>query len=123
MTTKPWDVKEMTVDYSPFSICQKLKHGKLDVQDNAYETLVLAYNKELDVLVSANFIIKSNVKKERSPPYSEDVVANSKEETTNMEDSTLMATPQSTIGSNELNEPPMEPSSAQYVKKRVWGRI
>ncbi len=40
-----------------------------------------------------------------------------------MEDSTLVATPQFAMGSNKLNEPPMEPNLAQYVRKRVWQHI
>jgi hypothetical protein len=90
------------------------------LEDDGYETPILAYIKELDVLVSASSITKRDIKEESSPPYSEDVVVDSKEETTNMEDSTPTTTPQSAIGSNELNDPPMEPNSIQYIMKRVW---
>ncbi len=48
---------------------QKWPNNVSNVEDNAYETLVFAYNKELDVLVPANSITKSNVKEESSPPY------------------------------------------------------
>jgi hypothetical protein len=61
-----------------------------DVEDNTYETLLFAYNKKLDVLVLDNSITKSDVEEESSPPYSKDVMTNSKEEMTNMEDSTRM---------------------------------
>jgi hypothetical protein len=42
----------------------------------------------------------------------------SKEEMTNMENSTPTTTPQSATSSNEHNEPLMEPSSTQYVRKK-----
>jgi Leucine-rich repeat (LRR) protein len=74
----------------------------------------------LDVFVLANSITISNVEEESSPPYSEDVVINSKKEIKNLEYTTLMATPQFSTGSNELNDPPMAPNLAQYVRKRVW---
>ncbi len=63
----------------------------------------------------ANYIIKSNVEEESSPPYLEDIVTNSKKEMMNLEDTTLASTPQSTMGSNNLNNPPMVPDLAQYV--------
>ncbi len=44
---------------------------------------------------------------------------NSEEKTMNMEDTTPVATPQFATSSNELNNPPMEPDLAQYVKKRL----
>jgi hypothetical protein len=93
------------------------------VEDNAYKTLVFVYSRELDVIVSTSSIIKCYVEKESSPPYSEDVVMDLEKEMMNMEDSTPMATPQSVMGSNKLNEPPMEPNLAQYVRKRVWQHI
>lgn len=93
------------------------------VEDDAYKTLVFVYNKELDVFVSTSSNIKCYVEKESSPPYSKDAVMDSKKEMTNMEDSTLVATPQFAMGSNKLNEPPMEPNLAQYVRKRVWQHI
>jgi hypothetical protein len=40
-----------------------------NAKKNAYETLILAYSRELDLLVLANFIIKSDVEEENSPPY------------------------------------------------------
>jgi DNA-binding transcriptional regulator GbsR (MarR family) len=63
------------------------------VEDNVYKKQVLAYNKELDVLVSANFITISDLEEENPPPYSKDVVTNSKEEMTNLENTTPTATP------------------------------
>jgi hypothetical protein len=74
----------------------------------------------LDIFISASFIIKSDVKEEGPPPYSKDVMTNSKEETMNMEDTTLTATPQSTTSSNDLKDPPMETGSIQYVRKKMW---
>jgi hypothetical protein len=62
-------------------------------EDNAYKTLVLAYNIKLNLLVLTNSIIGSSVEEESSPPYPEDVVINSEEKTTNSEDTTLTATP------------------------------
>jgi hypothetical protein len=63
------------------------------IEDDAYETPILIYNKELDVLVSANSIIRSDVEEESSPPYSKDAMMNYEEETTNLEDTTLVVTP------------------------------
>jgi hypothetical protein len=61
----------------------------------------------LDVLVSANSITRNDVEEENSPLYLEDVVMDSEEEMTNLENTTPIVTPQSTIGSNKLNGPPM----------------
>jgi len=47
------------------------------------------------------------VEEENSPLYLEDVVMDSEEEMTNLENTTPIVTPQSTIGSNKLNGPPM----------------
>jgi Leucine-rich repeat (LRR) protein len=91
----------------------------LNVKDDAYETLIFAYSRELDLFVLTSSITISNVEKESSPPYLEDTVTDSKEETTNLEDTTLMVTPQSTMGSNEPNDPPMAPSSTHYFRNRV----
>ncbi len=44
---------------------------------------------------------------ESSPPYLEDAMIDLEEETTNLEDTTLTATPQSAMGSNEVNDPPV----------------
>ncbi len=54
-----------------------------DVEDNEYETLILAYSKELDSLVLANCITKSLEEEENSPPHIEDAMMDSEEETTN----------------------------------------
>ncbi len=48
---------------------------------------------------------------------------NSEEETMNLEDTTLAATPQSSMSFNELNDPPMALNSAQYVWNKVWQRF
>jgi Leucine-rich repeat (LRR) protein len=74
-----------------------------NTEDNAYETPISTYNRKLDLLASASNITRSDVEKERSPPYLEDAVMDLEEETTNSEDTTPTVTPQSTIGSNELN--------------------
>jgi len=66
-----------------------------DVEDNAYKTLIFASNIKLDVLVLANFITKSNVEEESSPPYLKNAMTNLEEEMTNLENTTSMATPQS----------------------------
>ncbi len=84
------------------------------------QTLVLTCNRKLDVLVSTGSISISNVEKENSPLYSKNVVTDLEKEIMNLEETTLVVTPQSTIGSNKLNDPPMELSFAQYVRKRVW---
>jgi hypothetical protein len=57
-------------------LLQKWLKDASDVEDDAYKTLVLAYNRELDLLVSAKSIIRSDM--EKSPPYLEDVMINSK---------------------------------------------
>jgi len=99
-------------------LLQKWLRKASNVEDDAYETPIFANSKELDVLVSTSSIIKNDVEEENSPPYLEDAVMDSKEEMTNMENSTPTTTPQSATNSNEHNEPLMEPSSAQYVRKK-----
>jgi hypothetical protein len=74
----------------------------------------------LDLLVSANNITKSNVEKENSPPYLEDVMMDPKEETMNLEDTTLVTTPHFAMGSNKLNDPTMALGLVQYVHNKVW---
>jgi hypothetical protein len=59
-------------------LLRKWPRNSSDVVNDAYETPILAYNRELDVFVLANSITISNVEEESSPPYSEDVVINSK---------------------------------------------
>jgi hypothetical protein len=73
----------------------------------------------LDVFYWPVLLLKSNVEEESSPPYLKDAMTDLEEEMTNLEDTTSATTPQSTMGSNELNHPPMEPGSIQYVKKKV----
>jgi Leucine-rich repeat (LRR) protein len=67
----------------------------------------------------ANFIIRSDVEEENSPPYPKDAVTNSKEKMTNLEDTTPTTTPQFATGSIELNNPPMAPDLAQYVQNKI----
>jgi hypothetical protein len=74
----------------------------------------------LDLLILADNITKRDVEKESFPSYLEDVAMNLKEETTNLEDTTLAVTPQSEMGSNELNDPPMALGLAQYVMNKIW---
>jgi hypothetical protein len=50
------------------------------------------------------------------PPFQIYVIMDSK-------DMTLVPTPQSTMGSNELNNSPMEPDSVQYVQNKVYRRL
>jgi hypothetical protein len=80
---------------------------------------VITHNKKLDSLILASCIVKSLEEEESSPPHIGDVMMNSEEKTMNMEDTTPVATPQFATSSNELNNPPMEPDLAQYVKKRL----
>jgi hypothetical protein len=47
----------------------------------------------LDVLVSTSSITRSDLEEESSPPYSKDVVMNSKKEMTNLKNTTPMAIP------------------------------
>jgi hypothetical protein len=63
-----------------------------DTKDDAYETTIFTYNRELDLLISASNITKSDVEEESSPPYPEDSMTNSEEEATNSEDTTLVVT-------------------------------
>ncbi len=72
---------------------QKWLKNVSNVEDDANETLIFVYNRKLDVLVSTNSIIKSDVEEESSPPYSKDAVTNLEEEMTKMEDSTVAITP------------------------------
>jgi hypothetical protein len=49
-------------------LLQKWPKNTFDAKDDAYETPIFVYNKELDVLVSANSITRNDVKEENSPP-------------------------------------------------------
>ncbi len=100
-------------------LLQKWLRNTSNIKDDAYETLVLAYSKKLDLLVLASSITRSDVEEESSPPSLEDVVTNSKEETTNLEDTTPALTPQFATSSNKLNDPPMALGSTQYVLNKV----
>jgi hypothetical protein len=64
-----------------------------NAKDDAYETKVFTYNRELDVLIWANFITRIDVEEESSPPYIKDVVRDLEEETTNLVDTTPTTTP------------------------------
>jgi hypothetical protein len=50
-------------------LLRKWPNNVFDVENDAYETPVLVYNKELDILILVNCIIISNVEEESSPPY------------------------------------------------------
>jgi len=79
--------------------------------------------------------IRSPKEKESSPPHIEDVMTNSKEKientlppfqgyaATNLKNMILMPTPQSVVGSNELNNSPMEPSLTQYIQSKVYRHL
>jgi hypothetical protein len=55
------------------------------------------------------------VEEESFPPYPEDAMTDLEKETMNSEDTMLVVTPQSTMGSNKLNNPPMGLNLAQCV--------
>jgi hypothetical protein len=55
-------------------VAKEHSHAK----NNAYETLVVVYNRKLDVLVRNSYITISDVEEEIYPPYLEDVVMDSK---------------------------------------------
>jgi hypothetical protein len=74
-------------------LLRKWPKNAFDAENDAYETPILAYNRELDVLVSAKSITKCDVEEESSSPYSKDVMTNSKKEMTNLKDTTPSATP------------------------------
>jgi len=64
-----------------------------DVENNAYKTLIFAYNKELELLVLASCITKSDVEEENSPPYPKDAMTDLEKEMMNLENTTMAATP------------------------------
>jgi hypothetical protein len=66
-------------------LLQKWPRNFFDVEDDAYKTPILAYNRELDILVSVSSITRSDVEKESSPPYSEDAMKDFKKEMINLE--------------------------------------
>jgi hypothetical protein len=49
---------------------KNISHAK----NNAYETLIIVYNRKLDVLVPNSYITISDVEEEIYPPYLEDVI-------------------------------------------------
>jgi len=86
-----------------------------DIKDDAYETPVFVYSRWLDVLISASSITRSDVEEKNFPPCPKDAMSDLEEEMMNLEETTLVVTPQFATSSNELNEPPMAPNLAQYV--------
>jgi hypothetical protein len=65
-----------------------------DVENNVYETSILAYSRKLGLVVLASCIIRSNVEEEKSPPYIEDAMTNLEEKMMNSKDTTSTTTPQ-----------------------------
>lgn len=63
----------------------------------------------------ANSITRSEAENESSPPYPKDAMTNLEEKMMNLENTMLVVTPHSAMGSNKLNDSPMAPSLAQYV--------
>jgi Leucine-rich repeat (LRR) protein len=74
-------------------LLQKWPRIIYDVEDDAYETLVFAYNRKLDVIVSVSSITRSDVEEESSPTYPKDAMTNSKKEMMNLEETTHATTP------------------------------
>ncbi len=74
-------------------LLRKWMRNASNAKDDAYETKVFTYNRELDVLIWANFITRIDVEEESSPPYIKDVVRDLEEETTNLVDTTPTTTP------------------------------
>jgi hypothetical protein len=64
-----------------------------NVEDDAYETPILTYSKEFDLLVSANCITTIDVEEENSPPYPKDAMMDLEKKTMNSEDTTPVITP------------------------------
>ncbi len=99
-----------------------MPRNAFDVEDNAYESLVLVYSKELDIFVSTSSITGSDVEEENSPPSSKDPVIDSEEETTNLEDTTPITTPQFTMGvpGQKTIRMPIPQGGAKYY---IWGKV
>jgi len=105
--------------------------NSFEVEDDEFKTPILIYNRKLDFLMLANCITRSPEEEESSPPHTKDVVRDSKKEmentlppfqgyvVINLEDMTLAPTPQFVVGSNKLNNSPMELGSTQYVRSKV----
>jgi hypothetical protein len=70
---------------------QKWPRNVSNVEDDEYETPILTYNIELDLLVSTSSITRSDVEEKNSPPYPKDVVMDL-EKKTKILDTTLGAT-------------------------------
>jgi hypothetical protein len=62
-------------------LLQNWPRNASDAKDNEYETPVITYSRELYSLMLASFITKSLKEEESSPPHTEDVLMDSKEET------------------------------------------
>jgi len=99
-------------------LLRKWPKNAFNIEDNAYKTQVLAYSKELDLLILAINIIRSDVEEENSPPYPKDVMIDSKDETMNLEDTTPVVTLQFIMGSNELIDPRIAFGSNQFVQNK-----
>jgi len=99
-------------------LLRKWPKNAFNIEDNAYKTQVLVYSKELDLLILAINIIRSDVEEENSPPYPKDVMIDSKDETMNLEDTTPVVTLQFIMGSNELIDPRIAFGSNQFVQNK-----
>jgi len=53
-------------------LLQKWSRNIFDIKDDAYETTIFAYNRELDLLVLANNITRSDVKR-RAPHHTQKI--------------------------------------------------
>jgi len=106
-----------------------------NTEDNEYKTSILAYSRELNSLVSTNCITRSPEEEESLPPHTKKVVMDSEKEmtnsfptfqgyaTTNSKDMTLAPTPQFVMGSNKLNDSPMELNLTQYILNKFYKRL
>jgi hypothetical protein len=65
----------------------------LDIEDDAYETPKLAYNKKLNLLILVSSITRSSVEEDNSPPFLEDTMLDLEKETTNSENTAPTTTP------------------------------
>ncbi len=53
---------------------RKWSRNVFDDEEDAYETPIFIYSRELDIPILISSIIRSDVEKDNSPPYPKDVV-------------------------------------------------
>ncbi len=99
-------------------LLRKWMRNASNAKDDAYETKVFTYNRELDVLIWANFITRIDVEEESSPPYIKDVVRDLEEETTNLVDTTPTTTPQFAMNFHELNDHQWHPTQLNMFETK-----